>query len=113
MIDWNNMTIGEKIKHSRETQGLSQAKLAKLSGIAQSSISYIESDAKKPNIETITLIAKALDAPVSSFVDGQQIDESLSPQLADLVKTASLLSDERIELLVKLAHGLLSDSKPI
>lgn len=110
MIDWSSMSIGEKIKHCRESMGLSQGKLSKLSGIAQSSISYIESGNKKPNIETISILAKALDVPVSFLLDNDQANNSLPPNLAELVKTASLLSDERIELLIKLAHGLLDSS---
>lgn len=113
MTDWSSMTIGEKIKHAREAMGLSQGKLAKQSGLAQSSISYIESGGKKPNIETITILAKALDLPVSYLLDNQQADETLPPKLAELVKVVSLLSDERAELVLKVAKGLLNDSTPL
>lgn len=113
MIEWSSMTIGEKIKHARESMGLSQGKLAKASGLAQSSISYIESGGKKPNIETITILAKALDLPVSYLLDNQQVDEVLPPVLSELVKVTSLLSDERAELVLKVAKGLLNDSIPL
>lgn len=113
MKDWSTMTIGEKIKHTRESMGLSQGKLAKQSGLAQSSISYIESGGKKPNIETISILAKALDTPVSYLLDNQQVDETLPPKLAELVKTASLLSDERFEVVLKVAKGLLNDRIPL
>jgi len=103
------MTIGEKIKHCRESMGMSQGKLAKTSGLAQSSISYIESGNKRPNIETISALAKALDVPLSFLIDNEQIDDSLPPNIAELVKITSLLSEERIDLLVKLAKGLLDD----
>ncbi len=113
MVDWSSMTIGEKIKHIRESMGLSQGKLAKLSGLAQSSISYIESGGKKPNIETISTLAEALDTPISFLLDNQQVDETLPPILAELVKVTSLLSEERIELVLKVAKGLLNDKTPL
>ena len=113
MVDWSSMTIGEKIKHIRESMGLSQGKLAKLSGLAQSSISYIESGGKKPNIETISTLAEALDTPISFLLDNQQVDETLPPILAELVKVTSLLSEERIELVLKVSKGLLNDKTPL
>ncbi len=113
MVDWNSMTVGEKIKHIRESMGLSQGKLAKASGLAQSSISYIESGGKKPNIETITILAKALDTPVSFLLDNQQVDETLPPTLAELLKVTSQLSEERAELVLKVAKGLLDDRIPL
>ena len=113
MTDWSTMAIGEKIKQARESIGLSQGKLAKRSGLAQSSISYIESGGKKPNIETISILANALDLPVSYLLDNQQADESLPPKLAELVKTVSLLSEERTDLVLKVAKGLLNDNVPL
>lgn len=109
-MDWSAMTVGQKIKHSRESMGMSQGKLAKLSGLAQSSISYIESGNKKPNIETIAMLAKALDLPVSYLIDSEQVDASLPPNIAELVKVVSLLSDERADLVLKVAKGLLSEN---
>ena len=110
MVDWSSMSFGEKVKHARESMGLSQGKLAKLSGLAQSSISYIESGDKKPNIETVNLLAKALGLSPSYLLDNQLVDETLPPKLAELVKQASCLSEDRIDLLIKLAIGLCCDS---
>ena len=106
MVDWNNMTFGEKIKHAREAMGLSQNKLAQLSGMAQSSISYLESGEKKPNLETITLIAKALDLPVSNLIDPQSVDNVLPPNIAELAKIASQLSTENVKLLIAVAKAM-------
>lgn len=110
MTEWNNMSISEKIKHARESMGYSQSQLAKISGLAQSSISYIESGNKKPNIETVSILAKALDLPVSYLLDNQTIGDTLPPKLAELIRFASGLSDDRQELLLKIAKGLSNDS---
>lgn len=113
MINWSSMSIGEKIKHLRKSMGFSQGELARQSGLAQSSISYIESGGKKPNIETITILAKTLDLPVSYLLDNQQLDETLPPKLAELIRIVSLLSDERAELVLKVAKGLLDERSPL
>lgn len=110
MVDWNSMSVAERIKHARLSMGLSQGKLAELSGLAQSTISYIESGGKKPNIETITILAKALDLPPSYLLDKEQLDNSLTPDMAELVRHASMLSKERVHLLIQLAKGLKDSS---
>ena len=104
------MTLGEKIRRARESIGLSQGKLAKASGLAQSSISYIESGSKKPNVETISILAKALGMPASYLLDDQKDDESATPLISELVKVVSLLPDERAELVLKVAKGLLHEN---
>ncbi len=110
MNNWDDMSIAEKIKHARESMGYSQGQLAKECGLAQSSISYIESGNKRPNIETVSVIAKALDLPVSYLLDNQAVDGTLPPNLAELVRCASTLSGDRIELLIKIAKGLKNEN---
>ncbi len=61
------MDIGSKIKTLRKERGLTQSELARRSGLAQSAISYIETEGKKPNITTISLIAEALGVSPASF----------------------------------------------
>ncbi len=110
MANWDEMSISEKIKHARESMGYSQGQLAKKCGLAQSSISYIESGNKRPNIETVSILANALDLPISYLLDNQAIDGTLPPNLAELVRYASTLSEDRIELLITIAKGLKSES---
>ena len=98
LIDWNNMDFGEKIKHLRNSMGMSQGELAKRSGLAQSSISYIESGMKKPNIDTITALANALEAHIATLFDSSQLNEAFPPRLSELVQIASFLSDEKLDL---------------
>lgn len=61
------MDIGSKIKALRKERGLTQTELAKRSGLAQSAISYIETEGKKPNITTISQLAEALGVSPASF----------------------------------------------
>ena len=51
---------GKRVTELRESQGLKITALANLSGIAQSSLSYIESGKNNPTIDTVS---KICDAP--------------------------------------------------
>ncbi len=56
------------IKKLRESKKMSQGKLARVSGVAQSTISYIESGQKNPSIATVLKLAKALDIDVNALI---------------------------------------------
>lgn len=63
------MNIGEKIKAAREKMKWSQSELAKLAGIRPSTISQIESGArKKPSIDVLQKISDALSVTVSQLL---------------------------------------------
>jgi len=55
-----HLTPGEALKMLRELQGLTQADLAKITGINQSNISALESNAKQMGRERALMFAKAL-----------------------------------------------------
>lgn len=85
----NNAQIGQKIRIFRRKRGLSQFALAELVDKSPAFISYIERGAKSMSIETLVLIANALN--VSS-------DELLVDSLENTVRAsnhifADLLSD--------------------
>jgi transcriptional regulator with XRE-family HTH domain len=62
--------IGRVLKRLREQKGLSQAALAKRSGVAQGYISEVEAGEKKnPGIETLRKIARALGVPVTELLE--------------------------------------------
>ena len=55
-----NVSVGESVRIIRELQGLSQNRLAKLSGIPQSTISAIENDRIKLGVERAKSLARVL-----------------------------------------------------
>ena len=59
---------GENIKRIRQFKRISQNKLAKEAGIAQSALSAIESSVKNPSIETVQMIAGALGVSISELL---------------------------------------------
>lgn len=64
--------IAQNIKKYRKKKGISQDKLSKLAGVTYNTIIKIESGATpNPRVETLRLIAKALDITVDSLLNGK------------------------------------------
>ena len=58
------------IKAIRETRGLTQSELSKLSGVPQGVISYIESGkTRTPRIDTLQAVAKALGCSIEELLE--------------------------------------------
>lgn len=55
-----DVSVGESVRILREFQGFSQAELAELTGIPQSTISAIENDRVKLGVERAKTLARAL-----------------------------------------------------
>lgn len=60
------------VKQLRIRKGLSQSKLAEISGVSQPCIHYMENGKKEPTIRTLRKIAKALDVSVTILLDGKE-----------------------------------------
>jgi transcriptional regulator with XRE-family HTH domain len=56
-----HLTPGEALKMLRELQGLTQTDLAKITGIPQSNISALESNARQMGRERAIIFSKALN----------------------------------------------------
>ena len=62
--------IAQNIKKYRKKKGVSQDKLSKLAGVTYNTVIKIESGATlNPRVETLRLIAKALDVTVDSLLN--------------------------------------------
>ena len=61
--------IAQNIKKYRKKKSISQDKLSKLAGVTYNTVIKIESGATlNPRVETLRLIAKALDVTVDSLL---------------------------------------------
>lgn len=54
-----NMNFGERLRQIRKEKGLTQAEVAKLLSIGESTISFYESGKRQPDYETLIGIKKA------------------------------------------------------
>lgn len=69
-----NIKIGIKIRLERTKRGISQEKLAKLSGINKNSIGAIERGVSSPSIDTIAKIADAFGLQFNELTDISKVD---------------------------------------
>lgn len=62
--------IGNNLRRLRKKKGLSQEKLARLADISLNALTKIESGfAKKPTIQTVVKLAKALEISLDKLVE--------------------------------------------
>ncbi|MED0962247.1 XRE family transcriptional regulator [Bacillus paramycoides] len=63
-----NIDIGKKIEKQRKEKDLTSKELAKMAEITPSMLSQIERGSANPSIQTLKVLAKALDVPTFSFL---------------------------------------------
>ncbi len=85
--------IGENISKKMKELGLSQNRLAKLSGISQPGISGILNNTKSPSVDTVQLIASTLNCTVSELM-GESGSDGLSGPEAALLRDYRALSSQ-------------------
>jgi transcriptional regulator with XRE-family HTH domain len=62
-------TFAAKLEALREAAGISQYRLAQLSGLTKQTLSRLEMGAAQPSWETVQLLAAALDVECTVFLD--------------------------------------------
>ena len=76
--------IGENLRRIRkEERDMGQVELAEASGVAQPTISEIETGQREPHHSTLRKLADALDVPVSAFF----VEEGVRPLVPKLPRT--------------------------
>ena len=61
--------LGKRIRARRAELGMTQLKLAEISGLSQSSISTWEAGRKRPNIDSLVSLRDALGVTPAEFAD--------------------------------------------
>ena len=104
--------VGKNIRAIMERQGLSQNRLAKLSGVSQSNISSILSETKSPSVDTVQLIAGALGCSVAELLGETS---AAGPQLTDaerqLIASARRLNALGLGKLIDYARDLTENDR--
>ncbi len=117
------MSIGENIRKIRKQKGLTQKKLAELSGLNEVTIRSYELGKFKPKIETIQRIANALDVTIGDLDNGYmemkaqnekahnllyQLQYLLKDiQTSDKTDNEKLIETEKIESLIHDTQNLI------
>ena len=81
--------IGGKIKRIRKSKGMSQSELSKKSGVAQSTLSYLERGNKHPQFDTLAAICKGLGVSVFELLSYGE-SQSSKNMFEEQYKAASL-----------------------
>lgn len=96
------MKVGVYLTNLMKKLGLTQQKLADMTGLSQSYISHICLDRNQPSLDTIEKICNAVNVPISSFfADGELL-------VRDITHSVSLLSYQEACLISQ--YRLLSDA---
>lgn len=91
--------IGQRIRNYRTQQGLSQEKLAELSGCHPTYIGQVERGEKNATIESIEKISNALDVPLSKLFEklgGQSETRDIPLECYDFLSAKTKSEQEHI-----------------
>ena len=100
--------VGQIVKKKREQAGLSQNMLAKRAGISQASLNALESRTNNPSVETVFLLATALECTVSELLGEKPIDAAfLTPRQQLLLDMFQQLNDAGKDFLLSQAQSIL------
>ncbi len=75
----NPVIVGKVIARFRENKGLTQEVLSGLSDIGRTHLSAIERGERKPTLETLYRISRALDVNMSDIVTAIETEIKASP----------------------------------
>ncbi|HDS16640.1 MAG TPA: XRE family transcriptional regulator [Proteobacteria bacterium] len=84
--------VGEKIKHMRETQGLSLAELAQKTGFDIAMLENIELEKITPPLGTMIRLSRALNTVMSNLFSDREVQENYSVLRVSDQKSAPLPS---------------------
>jgi len=88
------INIGEKIAQYRKQKGLNIKEVSKKTGLTSSMLSQIERGNANPSINSLRLIAQALEVPLVSFFEDEENTKTLVVRANQRKKVMSPLNEE-------------------
>lgn len=102
------ISVGRIVKEKREIIGISQNQLARKAGISQAALSALESETKNPSIETVFMLAAALDCTTSELLGEKPADSVfLTPRQKQLLDMFAQLNDSGKDFLLSQTESIL------
>ena len=100
--------VGRIVKEKREKIGISQNMLAKKAHISQASLNALESKTNNPSVETVFMLAAALDCSVSELLgETNQDSVILTDRQRQLLDIYAQLNDAGKSFLIQQAESIL------
>ena len=86
------MNIGERIREQRKLKKLTQSRLAELSGIATITVNQYENGKRQPSVKQLHKLARALDVPISLFVEmsSSVMQDTIAQAVAEELKSMGI-----------------------
>lgn len=114
MTDELKRSLGARIRSARKRAGLTQDELATRISKSPESVSNIERGAQLPMLDTLSDIARVLDAPLTELLAAPERGISagrlrLESELAELGRT---LDEDRLAIAVQQVAALAGAKKP-
>lgn len=109
--------FAQNLINFRKERGLTQQKLAKLSGLSQRMIVYYESEAGNPPINKIEALAKALKVNVSDLLGEKEPTEiqsefaNVDPRTLKKLKVILSLTKQQRHIIYEMAESFLNKNK--
>lgn len=100
------MDTFERIKHHMQIRNWSEYRLAKESGLSQSTIANIFRRNTLPSIPTLEIICSAFGITLSQFFSNDEHCTSLSEEQIELLKAWSVLSTKKRKALMNLINEM-------
>jgi len=97
-----NNIIGERIKHLRQKNSMTQHELADLVNITYTSVSYWERGVSKPDVYQIKIIANYFDVPIDYIYGNEK---------TSVKKNSKSKEDVELSLLFRKAENLNQEKK--
>lgn len=92
-------TLGERLKHLRETNNVKQNDLSEATGISRSNISKIESNSLNPTANAVIAIAQYFNVSIDWLLTGLNAHVSSNTEEISNESTVTDLSNEEVELI--------------
>jgi transcriptional regulator with XRE-family HTH domain len=93
MKNLNRPAFALNIIRFRKLKGLSQVDLAKITGLSKRMIAYYETEAVKPPIDKLELIAKALGVTISDIIEEKKENTEILNFDPRILKITMMLKD--------------------
>ncbi|MBJ7509713.1 helix-turn-helix transcriptional regulator [Brevundimonas sp.] len=94
--------VAESIKRLRVSRGFTQAQLAECIGRSLDMVSRLERGDATPSLETIALLAQALETHPSHLLGGAVMPDEISPAAQQLIQRLKWSSDDDLAWIMKL-----------
>lgn len=104
----------QNLRKTRESRGLTQADLAKKSGLQAAAISHFETGQRAPSFDNLRKLSDTLNVSVDYLlgrIDEEQHGQGIgaAPRAQQLFRHAEKLSDDAFSALERMARALSSE----